>query len=816
MAKSLITASENTIKPRRRLKIAGLIAGLVVLVLLAVISTIAVVQIQAGITAYVSGQSIWSRAQASTAVHFEQYARTGNTKQLQAAQRALKILLADRDARIASQASTLDLDLARQYFLAGKNHPDNVDRMIWLFRYFADFGAFSKAATVWRDSDPYLEELSAIGESLRQEWESPEIDPARIQALESRLANISSQLQNFTLKFRLAMGEAARWSASFLSIAGTIYLALLAALAWLLAWRLVRELRRTEQKFSAIFAQTAVGIVQIDLAGRIVDINQATCKILDRSFDSVMNASYKSLVHPDDWELGHQQYQQILEEKRDSYTVEQRMLKGNGDHLWARLTVSMVRNTVHAETYLTVMLEDISESRRLASELSFQATHDSLTGLLNRRAFEYRLVGTLNRTRTDNSTHALFFIDLDQFKVVNDTSGHSAGDQLLRQVAEVARKALREGDILARLGGDEFGVILENCNLETAARIAEKLRSTLEQTTFTWEKEHHPIGCSIGVVPITDEATDINALMRAVDIACYMAKDEGRNRVYVSAEDDQQLIAQRGQMQWLNRIQSALQEHRFFLDAQIISPAIPGDTERGLRYEVLIRLESETGDIVPPSAFLPAAERFGVINKIDRWVIAETIRKLSEEPEHLDSLEACHINLSGRSFDQADFADYVIDQIERYKLPAQKLCFEITETAAVHNLVDVESFMARLSKLGCTFALDDFGTGLSSFSYLRRLPVDCLKIDGAFVRDIVEDDTDLAMVRAINDIGHTLGKITIAEFVENDKTAALLGEMGVDYLQGFGLHRPCRFDTLLAGFTEAEDTSQFRAQGRRR
>ncbi len=795
-------------KPHRRLKIAGLTAGLVILVLLAVLCTVAVVQIQAGITAYVSGQSIWSRAQVRTAVHFEQYAQTGNTEQLRIAQRALGILLADRDARIAALAPTLDLDAARQYFLDGQNHPDNVDRMIWLFRYFSDFGAFKEAAKVWRDSDPYLDRLNQIGEALQQEWEAADTDPARIKALESQLADISLQLQNFTLKFRLAMGEAARWSASFLSIASTVYLALLASLAWLLAWRLMRELRRTEQKFSAIFAQTAVGITQLDLAGRIVDINPATCTILERSFDSVMSASYKSLVHPDDWELGQQQYHQVLEGTRNSYTVEQRMLKGSGDHLWARLTVSMVRNTVHAETYLIVMLEDISESRRLASELSFQATHDSLTGLLNRRAFEYRLVRTLNRARADNSYHALLFIDLDQFKVVNDTSGHSAGDQLLRQVAEVSREALREGDILARLGGDEFGVILENCSLEIAATVAEKLRSTLEKTAFRWEKEHHAIGCSIGVIPITEETADINSLMRAVDIACYMAKDEGRNRVYVSTADDQQLVAQRGQMEWLNRIQSALKEHRFFLDAQIISPATSNGGSHGLRYEVLIRLTNEAGDVVPPSAFLPAAEKFGVISKIDRWVIAEAIRKLSETPDHLQVLEACHINLSGRSFDQADFADYVVDQIQRYKVPANKLCFEITETAAVHSLVDVERFMARLSKLGCTFALDDFGTGLSSFSYLRRLPVDCLKIDGAFVRDIATDDTDLAMVRAINDIGHTLDKITIAEFVENDETATLLGEMGVDYLQGFGLHRPCRFDELLAERPEIGRTAQ--------
>lgn len=786
---------------RRNLKIIGLSSGLVLLVVLSVACAITAVHIQLGITGYVNGASSWSWAQARSAAHYDHYARTGETADFIAAEKALEIPLADRDARLAMEAPVLDMDRARRGFIDGENYPAIVDHMIWLFRYASDFGDFRKAATTWRETDSYLLEQLTIGEALRKEWQSPDPSESDLRELRLRMVATSDRLQQLSWQFRMEMGDAAYSTANLLAIISVIYLTLTALLAWLLGSKLVQELRKSERRFSAIFAQTAVGIANINISGEIIDTNPAIAEILDRSRADLVGTSYRALVFPDDRELASQQYQQIVAGEVESYTIEQRLMKGDGDHVWVRLTMSMVRQKAVAEGYLVAMLEDISESRRLASELSYQATHDSLTGLMNRRAFEYRLARTLNRAHSDQTSHALCFIDLDQFKVINDTSGHVAGDQLLCQVAHAARQVLRKGDVLARLGGDEFGVILENCSLTVAAEIAEKIRRTLEDMVFVWENDHHTLGCSIGVIPITTDSKDINELMRAVDIACYMAKDEGRNRVYVSSGEDRQVAAERGQMEWLNRIQSALQDRRFFLDAQLITPVTKGKSSRGMRYEVLVRLTEKDGSIVPPSAFLPAAERFGIVSRIDRWVIAEVIRRLSENPTHLEALDACHINLSGCSFDQADFTDFVVDHVQRHKLPGHKLCFEITETAAVRNLVDVQAFMTRLASLGCTFALDDFGAGLSSFRYLRQLPVDCLKIDGSFVLDMVTDKTDAAMVKAINDIGQTLGKITIAEYVETPEISALLAQINVDYQQGFGVHRPCRFEKLLKSHT---------------
>ncbi|MAB52583.1 EAL domain-containing protein, partial [Marinobacter sp.] len=396
----------------------------------------------------------------------------------------------------------------------------------------------------------------------------------------------------------------------------------------------------------------------------------------------------------------------------------------------------------------------------------------------------------------ENTQHALCYVDLDQFKVANDTSGHDAGDQLLRQVANIIANNLREADTLARLGGDEFGIILQNCDLNTAGQVAEKVRAALDHLVFTWQETSHTISCSIGVVPINNESSGISALMKAADIACYAAKDSGRNRVSVMSLDDEHMASQQGQMEWHNRIQTALQENLLFLECQLITPT--NRQNNGLRYEVLVRMRSAGGSVVPPSAFLPPAERYGMAARIDRWVIENVLQNLSQVPEHLEALEACHINLSGRSFDQADFADFVVDLFGHYQVPPDKICFEITETAAVHNLLEIQSFMKRLSLMGCSFALDDFGSGLSSFGYLRRLPVNCLKIDGMFVRDIETDKTDFAMVRAIHDIGRTMNMITVAEYVESEQARVLLDQIGVDLVQGFGIHKPCPLQDILA------------------
>lgn len=780
-----------------RLKIAGMVASLFLLALIGIGFAVSVVQIQAAVAAYIGGESIWSRSQLSAVIYFDRYASSGNPLDLKQARDWLSVPLSDRTARLAMEVESLDEEAAREGLIGGRNHVDDVGGMIWLVRNLSSIDEFRHAIVAWQNTDSGLLEISKIGDSLEMKWAMAQPDRAQIASLRQQLAVANEQLQLFALEFREAMGDAARWAAEVLSIASTVFLLFLASIAWQISSRLTRSVRRSAQNFRAIFEQAAVGIVQIDRQGKVLDVNETLGKILGYSKSQLLTMRYENLLYPEDLESGRKQQRAVVSGRADSYNYQQRLKHSSGSSLWARLTISVGHYQNKRTASYIVVLEDVSESHRLSEELSYQANHDELTGLINRRAFERHLESVWSQAQTEHSSHALCFVDLDQFKVVNDTSGHGAGDELLRQVAAIASDSLRESDVLARLGGDEFGVILRNLTPDAAMGIAEKLRVALENMSFTWEGRSHSVGCSIGVVPITADVADISTLLRAVDIACYVAKNQGRNRTYLSVADDTQVTEQRTEMDWLNRIQVALQENRFFLEAQLISPSVCSRTS--LRYEVLVRLKDEGAKTVPPGAFLPAAERFGIAHKIDRWVINEVFGQLAAYPEHLEALDACHINLSGRSFDQPDFADFVIERLQHYEVSGSKICFELTEAAAMQNLAVVQSFMARLRDSKCSFALDDFGTGLSSFSYLRRLPVDYLKIDGSFVRDTASDQTDLAIIRAINAIGKTLNTKTIAEVVETGETLQLLKDSGVDYFQGYGLHRPCRFQDLLSG-----------------
>nr|WP_301288462.1 EAL domain-containing protein [Natronospira proteinivora] len=568
----------------------------------------------------------------------------------------------------------------------------------------------------------------------------------------------------------------------------------LAVLAALVGWRLIRIVDISRQRFQSIFEQAAVGMAEIDRDGYFINVNAALCQILGYPPDQLIGQSYQALTFEEDLEIGLAQGKSLLKGRESAITVEQRFRHRDGSLVWGRLTVSAINGRQGSPESMIGILEDVSESRRLSVELHYQATHDGLTGLINRRAFDRELAQALHAVREKKYSHSLCFIDLDQFKVVNDTSGHVAGDRMLVQVADLLRSQLRDGDVLARLGGDEFGLLLKDCDLNAAARVAEKLCHVTEGLVFEWEGRSFNVACSIGVVPVEQDMPNINAVLRAADLACYVAKEKGRNRVHVSSSDDEHVRHRRGEMEWVNRIRHALDEDRFYLDAQKI---LPLQHDEGLRYEVLLRLLDENGERVPPGAFIPAAERFDAAYRLDRWVIERVCRTLADHSTHLKTLHACHVNLSGQSFDRPEFLDFVQQQLSYYSIPGQCLCFEITETAAIRRLADATEFMAVLGQKGCRFALDDFGAGLSSFNYLRRLPVQYLKIDGAFVRNILTDKADLAMVKAIQEIGQTMDRRVIAEFVETEALVAQLRKMGVDYGQGFGIHRPEYWENLF-------------------
>lgn len=471
------------------------------------------------------------------------------------------------------------------------------------------------------------------------------------------------------------------------------------------------------------------------------------------------------------------------------------LISRNGKEYAIRDSVAPIRSPDGRLLGVVMVFTDITETHRLAQQMAHQASHDSLTGLLNRREFERRLQRTLDTARTDRIEHTLCYLDLDQFKVINDTCGHVAGDELLCQLASALDDKVRTRDTLARLGGDEFGVLLEHCLLEEGMRVANALRDAVQGFRFDWEDKSFRIGVSIGITPITEATESVASVLSQADSACYAAKDRGRNRIHLYTLEDTEIVRRSGEMEWVRQINQALEENRFRLFCQQIAAIRPGRDEKG-HYEILLRMINEEGTLVLPAEFFPAAERYHLASKIDQWVITTAFDWLHQNPDLLDHLAVCSINQSGHSLGDAAFLEYVNREFERTGIPGSKICFEITETAAISNFASAGRLIADLKKRGCQFALDDFGSGFCSFSYLRSLPVDFLKIDGAFVKDIVDDPIDLAMVKSINDMGHVLGKRTIAECVENEAILAKVREIGVDYAQGYGINAPRPLDEL--------------------
>jgi diguanylate cyclase (GGDEF)-like protein/PAS domain S-box-containing protein len=439
---------------------------------------------------------------------------------------------------------------------------------------------------------------------------------------------------------------------------------------------------------------------------------------------------------------------------------------------------------------VVLVFKDVTESRRLSQKVQYHASHDALTGLINRREFEIRLEYIRQNAEQEDNQNVFCYMDLDQFKLVNDTCGHTAGDELLRQIAELMHSSISKRDTLGRLGGDEFGLLMEYCTIEDAQRITKKIIEQVGNYDFVWKESRFKVGISIGMVSIVRGSDSPDGLMRLADSACYSAKELGRNRLHVYQEMDQVLIQRHGEMKWAVKLPQALENDRFRLYYQTIAP-IDNSHNNGLyRYEVLLRLLDEENNLVLPGLFLPAAERYKIAPDIDKWVVNYMFKWLHENPAHLENLSSCSINLSGLSIGNDAFLQFVYDQLNRYQIPPHKICFEITETVAITNLTIATSFIKALKELGCLFALDDFGSGLSSFAYLKNLPVDILKIDGLFVKNIINDPMDLAMVKSINEIGQVMGKKTIAEFVENDEILQKLNEIGVDYAQGYGISKP--------------------------
>lgn len=441
-----------------------------------------------------------------------------------------------------------------------------------------------------------------------------------------------------------------------------------------------------------------------------------------------------------------------------------------------------------------MVFHDVTSQRKMANEISFRASHDGLTGLLNRGEFEQHLKRFIDNHRERDSLNALMFIDLDQFKVINDTCGHAAGDAVLKEVSNIMLHFVRQTDVVARIGGDEFAIILAKCGTDKALEIGNAICKAVEQYRFYKNEQRFQIGASIGLVMIDKHWTSLNELTQAADNACLEAKRTGRNRVHLHIEDDLSLANHKDSVQWASRITQAIEDDGFVLFAQRIMPLDVGGLEHA---EILVRLKSDQGDLIPPGAFMPAAERFHLISRVDRWVLKNTFDWLHRNQAFLNHIESLSINLSGQSLVDLTFHDFANQLVNDIKIDYTKICFEITETSAVTNIVDAKKFIDRMRQYGIQFSLDDFGSGASSFGYLKNFPVNYLKIDGQFIKDLHKNEIGQATVKCITEVAKITHTKTIAEWVDNDDVEALLKKMGVNFTQGYLKHKPAPIEYLL-------------------
>jgi diguanylate cyclase (GGDEF)-like protein/PAS domain S-box-containing protein len=556
----------------------------------------------------------------------------------------------------------------------------------------------------------------------------------------------------------------------------------------------IKDAMHREKEFAQVTLQSITdAVLTTDAEGRLNFLNAAACELLRIKPHDALNRPLLILLN----------FDKVPTRNEAEKNLKATLLNGHTGELAENAYIQVAaKGLVAVDTRISplrdrhghiigsvTVLQDVSQERLLQAQLTYQATHDEVTGLINRREFQHRLLELLARTRADSTESVLLYLDLDQFKIVNDTCSHAAGDQLLRQLGQLLTMQIRNTDTLARLGGDEFAVLLPGCSQAVGERISNNLLEAVREFRFCWDGRTFAVGVSIGLVTIDAEWNDAQDLLRAADAACYLAKEGGRSRIIVYSREGETVEQHRSTMLWATRIQEALEHDRFTLMCQ---PIIPTQLEPGqsLSYEILVRMLDETGALVPPMAFIPAAERYNLINAIDRWVVKHLAETAAANYGAFASLNWLAINLSGHSLTQESFLSFVIDRIGACGFPWKKICFEITETAVIANLKVARRFIEELRSRGCRFALDDFGSGLSSYAYLKHLPVDYLKIDGVFVQGILSDPIDAATVRSISGIGKALGLHTIAEFVEDLEALTVLQDFGVDYAQGYGICKP--------------------------
>ncbi|HEY1608205.1 MAG TPA: EAL domain-containing protein, partial [Paraburkholderia sp.] len=755
--------------------------------LLAVISLVTMaatsLSIMSSVRAYIGGESIWSKGQKDAVLYLIRYAQTGDERAFVQYEHAIALPLNLKRARLALDQPLADKSVARAGLLASGVYPADVGAVMWTYRTFrraSRFGLagyFQRAVGDWAAGDALVDRLADAGVKMQAAVRQGPAGRAEVDRLIGEVWNINGAIAPISRAFADVLGAAFRQTAMLLFMANVVVAGLLVGLAgWyarrFITARIVTEnaLRLSEARAQATLGSIGEAVISLGPTGLVEFINPAAENLFGLGAAACANQPLGALVTiAREWDrrpvdvVGEALKGAPVQETRGDLIL----TSAAGVDTVVQAITSVVRDPSDVVTGVVLLLRNMAREREYVSNLAWQATHDGLTGLINRTEFERRLATVVNPALDPERWHPgpmLMMLDLDQFKVVNDTYGHAAGDAMLREVALLVERCLREEDVLGRLGGDEFGALLYDCGQSEAMQIAERLRKEVAEFLWSWETHHLSTSVSIGVVDLQQRGLDVETAMRYGDIACYLAKEHGRDRVHLAVPGDKELTRHASEMSWCGRIKDALANDHFRLYAQDIRATGHGaridDADRcdgndqTRHREILLRMIGENGDIVPPGAFMPAAERYGLMSAIDRWVVRAVFSRLAQtdQTDQTGRLQYA-INLSGASIGDERFLQFLNEQFASTGVAPAAICFEVTETTAVANLAAAARFIRELKKRGCKFALDDFGAGMSSFGYLKHLPVDYIKIDGVFIKDMLKDAVNRDMVAAINDIG---------------------------------------------------------------
>lgn len=788
-----MTNSQNkTYKWRRWLFISAVAIQLMV--------AIASIVLLSAVRIVVSGESLWAKGMHAAVMHLQRYATTAAPQEFIDFRNAIAIPLGVSTARQALDDGAHDISSIREGLLKGENHPDDVQTVLYALPLVWDLPALLPARTLWQQGDAYANELAQLGEAIHQRLQSSKTvaNAQTVNAWLQQISQIHSTVIPLAKQFSAVLGDLFRGLSHRLLLINLATALVLSLLYLLSVQRAINEshkahstLEAERQRSSITLAALADGVLTLDAKQRIRYANPAASRLLDTPVGHLLGHPVAEIIpFAPSLIAQHEQASPVQGRSKAEEDQIHWIERENRDKVAVRISTTSVEDA-QQRTGTVMVLHDVSQEQAYMQMLAWQQSHDMLTGLDNRTAFEKYLQQTLGKHHC-----TLLHLNLDHFKIINASYGHAAGDETLREVCQQLRIAVRESDVLARIGGDEFAVMLNHCQPHAAMQTAERLRMLIHNLHVQWRQHNLHTGVSIGVVHIHPQRpTDAQTLLRMAESACKHAKESGRNRISVYNPFNRVFQRYQGDMEWVQRLRFSLEHDKFTLMAQTVYPLQPSVTGmHGAHFEILLRLQDGPDKLILPNEFIPIAERYDLMPQIDRWVVRNSLILLKQRLAEGADICTCSINLSGSGLGDSELLEFIRQNIQEHGIAADKLCFEITETTAIASMDLAIAMIEELRKLGCRFSLDDFGSGMASFKYLQQLPVDYLKIDGSFVKDMLQNPCNRAMVDSINHIGHVMGKKTIAEFVADDATFKALQDMGVDYAQGYHIARPVPFD----------------------